>query len=264
MARAMKHVDSSISVTYMLPEKTNWKDVYDFILEAHKREVKSIAAFPDKKMYGIVSFEPFKSLALRLKAEGIDIHPQNFSEDEQKELNVSSEFIKMTSAPKRPDIMEADIYSVTVQSQKFVIAIGLLNGAPYEMFAGHMNGLNFKFQYKKGKIEKVSRGKYRLEIGEDISIDDFAQQFTPVEQILCRLVSTSLRHGVPLRFIVDQLGKGTEDVTSLSSAAARVLKKYIKDGEEVTGTECPQCHLNNTLIYHDGCVTCSNCSWSKC
>ena len=60
MAKVMKWVDSSISVTYMLPEGSDWKDVYNFILEAHKREVKSIAAFPDKKMYGIVSFMPFK------------------------------------------------------------------------------------------------------------------------------------------------------------------------------------------------------------
>ena len=264
MARAMKHVDSSISVTYMLPEKTNWKDVYEFILEAHKKEVKSIAAFPDKKMYGIVSFIPFKALAIKLKSENIAIHPQNFSPDEQAELNISSEFIKMATAPKRPAIVDSDIYSVSVKNEKFVICVGLLNGAPYEMFAGHMNGLNFKFQYKKGKIEKVSRGKYRLEIGEDISIDDFAQQFTPVEQILCRMVSTALRHGAPPKFIVEQLGKATDDVTSLSSAVARVLKKYINDGEEATGMECPQCHSNNTLIYHAGCVVCSNCTWSKC
>jgi predicted amino acid racemase len=60
-------VDSSISVTYMLPIGSTWKDVYNFILEAHKKEVKSIAAFPDKKMYGIVSSVCFKDLAFKLK-----------------------------------------------------------------------------------------------------------------------------------------------------------------------------------------------------
>ena len=263
MSKAMKHVDSSISVTYLLPETTHWKDVYNFILEAHKKEVKSIAAFPDKKMYGIVSFIPFKELALKLKSENIEIHPQNFSVEEQIELNISNDFIKMSEAPHRPKLLEADIHSVTVKGQKFVIAIGLLNGAPYEMFAGHMNGLNFKFQYKKGTIDKISKGKYRLEIGEDISIDDFAQQFTPVEQILCRLVSTSLRHGVPLKFIVEQLGKAEEDITSLSAASARVLKKYIQNGEKVTGMACPQCG-NTELVYANGCVECGSCSWSKC
>jgi hypothetical protein len=66
-----------------------------------------------------------------------------------------------------------------------------------------------------------------------------------------------------LKFIVEQLSKGTEDLTSLSSAAARVLKKYINDGEKVTGTECPSCHQTDTLQYDEGCVKCI-CGWSKC
>ena len=66
MSKVMKWIDSSISVTYLLPESSTWKDVYKFILEAEKKEVKSIAAFPDKKMYGIVSSIPFKELAIKL------------------------------------------------------------------------------------------------------------------------------------------------------------------------------------------------------
>src|SRR5438105_1808031 len=49
MSKAMKWIDSSIAVTYMLPEGSNWKDVYNFILKVHEKEIKSIAAFPDKK-----------------------------------------------------------------------------------------------------------------------------------------------------------------------------------------------------------------------
>jgi ribonucleotide reductase alpha subunit len=63
MSQVMKWVDSSISTTYLLPEGSDWKSVYKFIVDAHNKEVKSIAAFPDKKMYGIVSNIPFRSLA---------------------------------------------------------------------------------------------------------------------------------------------------------------------------------------------------------
>lgn len=263
MAQVMKWVDSSISVTYMLPEGSTEKDVYDFILEAHRKEVKSIAAFPDKKIYGIVSQIPFKELALSLQSQNISIHHQNFSDDELKVMNISRENIqpKKLSAPKRLESLDADIYVVSVKSEKFCIVIGLQNGQPYEIFGGHLNGLGIKSNYKKGKIIKVKKSQYALEF-DDIYIEDFSKQFTPTEQILFRMTSTNLRHGVPIQFIVEQLQKAQQDITSMAAAAARVLKKYIKDGETVHNQTCPSC--GNGLVFLEGCVSCSTCGYSKC
>ena len=263
MSKTMKWIDSSISVTYMLPIGSTWKEVYNFIIEAHKREVKSIAAFPDKKMYGIVSNMPFKTLAFKLKDENVVIGHQNFSDDELKELNLSRENIqtKTTEYPKRLPSIDADIHVVSVKGEKFVIVVGIQNNQPYEIFGGHINGFSFKFTQKNGKITKVKRGQYALEI-DDICIEDFSKQFTPTEQILFRMASMSMRHGVPIEFLVQQLQKATDDITSMASAAARVLKKYIKDGTIVNGQKCPSC--NGQLIYSDGCCTCVSCSWSKC
>lgn len=259
----MQWVDSSISVTFMLPENIVAKDIYNFILKAYEYKLKSVAAFPDRKMYGIVSFIPFKDLAINLKTEGVELHPQNFSEDELKELNISNEYIRFSSAPKRPEILPADIYNITVKGERFVVAVGLLNDAPYEIFCGKMNGLNFKFNHKTGIIQKVKKGQYKLEIGNDLTIDDFSGYFKPVESELFRMVSTALRHGVPIKFIVEQLSKSTDDLSSLTSAAARVLKKYIKSGEIVTGIKCPVCYSN--VIYDEtGCTKCTKCDWSKC
>lgn len=262
MSRAMKSVDSSISVTYMLPENTDWKDTYKFILKAYETGVKSIAAFPDRKMYGIISYIPFKELAFKLQKENVTIHPANFDNSELEALHLSSEFIQASSAPKRPAILPADVYSITVKGEKFIVAIGLLNGAPYEIFCGKMNGLNFKFAYKEGIIQKVKRGQYSLQIGEDIEIEDFSGYFKPVEAELFRMTSAAMRHGVPIKFIVEQLSKSAEDLSSLTSAASRVLKKYIKVGEAVTGIVCPACGLE---VYYNntGCIECK-CGWSKC
>jgi ribonucleoside-diphosphate reductase alpha chain len=262
MAQVMKWVDSSISTTYLLPEGSDYKSVYKFIIEAHKREVKSIAAFPDKKMYGIISSMPFKKLAYKLKEEDVEMHHQNFSDEELKDLNLSRESIHGdNNAPKRLPSLDADIYTVSVKGEKFVVVVGLQNGQPYEIFGGHLNGFGFKFQHKKGKITKVKRGHYSLEF-DDITIEDFSKQFTPTEQILFRMTSTSLRHGVPVQFVVNQLQKAMSDITSMGSAAARCLKKYIKDGEVARGQGCPSC--NNGLVYMEGCVSCSTCGWSKC
>lgn len=262
MSKVMKWIDSSISVTYMLPIGSTWQDVYDFIMMAHKKEVKSIAAFPDKKMYGIVTNLPFKELAFKLKDEGVIIHHQNFSDDELKSLNISRENItpKPEFVPKRLEKLDADIYVVNVKGAKYCVVVGLQNGQPYEIFGGHLNGLGLKTNYKKGKISKVKRGQYALEF-DDVYIDDFSKQFTPTEQILFRMASLQMRHGIPIRFVVEQLQKATDDITSMASAAARVLKKYISDGERVSGQKCPTC--GKELVYMDGCASCS-CGYSRC
>jgi len=203
-------------------------------------------------------------LAFKLKEEGIESHHQNFSDEELKELNVSRQKIEKKhehTAPERLPILDADVHIVTVKGDKFCIAVGIQNGQPYEIFGGHLNGLGLKSNFKKGKIHKVKNKQYALEI-DDILIEDFSKQFTPTEQIMFRLASTSLRHGVPIQFIVEQLQKATEDITSMGSAAARVLKKYIPQGEVAKGQSCPSC--GNGLVYLEGCVSCTTCGWSKC
>jgi ribonucleoside-diphosphate reductase alpha chain len=135
---------------------------------------------------------------------------------------------------------------------------------PYEIFCGHLNGLNFKFQQKRGKIIKVKSGHYKLEIGDDIDVENFSEQFTPTEKGLFRMVSASLRHRIPIKFIVEQLQKSEDDITSMSNAAARVLKKYINDGENVIGLTCQSCKSTGELVYEEGCIKCLNCGWSRC
>jgi len=204
-------------------------------------------------------------LALKLINENVNIHNQNFSDVELKELNISKNKISVIKdAPKRPKILDANIYNVLLKGDKYIICVGLLDGYPYEMFGGisNGNGLSFKFKEKSGKIEKIKSGHYKLLIGDDIEIENFAHVFKPSEQILFRLVSTSLRHGVPLRFVIEQLRKSSDDMFGISAAAVRILKKYLIDGE-IVGKKCPQCG-SSELVYISGCPTCIQCNWSKC
>lgn len=166
------------------------------------------------------------------------------------------------SAPKRPKKLEADIYSITVSGEKFIVAIGLFKNRPYEIFCGAMNKLNLKFKERKGFIEKIKRGQYKL-ILDDIEIDDFSAHFKEVEKALFRMVSMALRHEVNIKFIVEQLTKSTDNLSSLTAAASRVLKKYIVNGERVSGQTCSACSSTN-LIYAEGCITCADCGTSKC
>ncbi len=275
MSKLMKYVDSSISVTYLLPETSTWKDVYDFIIEANNRGVKSIAAFPDKKMYGIISYTPFRDLAFSLKNERVNMHESNFSEQEKAELNIFGEkIIDINSSPKRQEKLDADIFFVTADGQKHIMAVGLQNNRPYEMFGGLLHdGMSFKKSIKRGSITKIednskkrydsikSKSRYKLEVGDDFVVDDFGKYFTTTEQKFFRLISLLLRKGTPIKEVVEQLNESSENIMSLASAAARVLKKYIADGEK-PGGKCPSC--GGELVYSKGCVDCTQCEWGKC
>jgi ribonucleoside-diphosphate reductase alpha chain len=76
-----------------------------------------------------------------------------------------------------------------------------------------------------------------------------------------------MRHGMPLpnlMTLIDTLDIGeNESISSWKNGVKRMIKKYIKDGTIVKGQECPTCHSTN-LVYKEGCVTCLDCSWSKC
>lgn len=279
MAAMMESIDSSISITYTLPENTSHKDVYDFILLAHKKGVKSIAAFPDRKMYGIVSYEPFKELALRLTKEGVAIHEQNFTEEELAELGRGrgQEKIIQHDAPKRPKELPCHIYHMTIDKTAFAVVVGLMGESPYEVFAftntiGHIaipihpGELILPKKHKKGVLRKLRRGDYLLldETGEKLLEGHYiTSMLGGEEEAITRLLSTSLRHGVPLEYLVHQVEKTSGTVVSFSKALARTLKKYIKEGSKVVGEVCPDCKTDS-LKRADGCVTCQICGWSRC
>ena len=63
-------------------------------------------------------------------------------------------------------------------------------------------------------------------------------------------------------FEKEQLQKGQDDITSMGAAAARCLKKYIRDGTEIKGQKCPSC--GKDLVYLEGCCSCPSCGWSRC
>jgi len=169
--------------------------------------------------------------------------------------------INTNVAPKRPKTLPVEVHCITAKGDKYIVAVGLFNNQPYEIFGGHANGFNIK-KSANGEITKIKRGQYSLTIG-DLEISDFSQHFTPQEQAIFRMGSTMMRHGVPIEFIVDQMQKSSDDMFSLPSAIARVLKKYIKDGQEVVGSTCPVCN-KESIIYSEGCKVCKSCGWSVC
>lgn len=226
-----KYTTHSISSTINLPNDVTKEEVANIYIESFNKGLKGVTIYRDGCRTGVLVTADTK------QDEGFVQH----------------------DAPKRPRTLPAEIHKLTVQKKKWNVIVGLLEGKPYEVFATRY------FTSKKNMdITKVKSGLYNLTIDDEVYAEDVTSEMSGEEQAFTRIVSTSLRHGADIKFIVEQLNKTESDLTSFSKAIARVLKKYIPDGtsstEKLEGCERNDCNL----IYEEGCVTCKSCGKSRC
>jgi len=227
---ASKEVDHSISSTVNLPNDATVEDVKGIYEMAWKEGIKGITIYRDGCRSGVL-------------------------------INKNNKKNKITdNAPKRPKTLDADAYHCKVKGEEYFVFVGMLNDYPYECFGGKNGLINKKF--KTAKIEKQKRGHYSAIFEDGSKIDNIADLIEEDEEAICRLTSLALRHGNDISFLVHQLEKTKGEMTSLAKAIARQLKKYIDDGTEIKGEECPQC--TNNLVRENGCIICKNCGYSKC
>jgi ribonucleoside-diphosphate reductase alpha chain len=93
-------------------------------------------------------------------------------------------------------------------------------------------------------------------------------------EALGRLISLSLRSGVPLRDIIEQLkgiggsqpvceDDGDGIILSLPDAIAQGLERALGETVEIkSGDMCPSCGA--PLVHEEGCMRCMSCDYSKC
>jgi ribonucleoside-diphosphate reductase alpha chain len=155
-----------------------------------------------------------------------------------------------------------------VNKERHIVLVGLVENKPYEIFVTNDPETKIDLdKHKRGYLAKVRKGQYDLQVvnGEEKTIlENISNVFDQEYGTLSRFISMSLRHEVPIPFIVDQLAKDKSFI-SFEKAVSRILKKYIVEGELVVTSEvCPHCGEN--LVYQSGCKTCINpeCAWSKC
>ena len=173
--------------------------------------------------------------------------------------------ITKTNAPKRPKTLPCDIHHVTVQSKKWIVVVGILEGDPYEIFAFKEKKLKLSTRYKEGTLTKVKRGEYTLSCDNgDFTLDNVGEFFESDEQeALTRMISISLRHGAKLEYVVQQLNKAEGSIVSFNKAIARTLKRYLTElsSEELA---CPSCGAPDGMIMVEGCKKCKDCGYAAC
>jgi len=225
-----KHICHSISSTINLPKDVSVESVAKIYETAWKEGLKGITVYRDGCRSGVL-----------VKKDDCN-----------------------REAPKRPKELPCEIYHTNITKKldkvrtfKYMVMIGIMEDAPYEIFAIE----NGQYKHTKGKVIKIKRGHYDLEFENGEKVENFTKDTTDNEDSLTRMVSTSLRHKVPIHFICEQLNKVEGEMFCFSKSIARALKKYIKDGTK-SGEDCQNCGAR--LVYENGCFTCKSCGFSKC
>lgn len=244
-AAAQNYIDHAISKTVNLPEDVTEEEV--------------------AKIY---------EASWRMGCKGMTVYRKNCRTGvlvEKKEEPKKTAKIQKNNAPKRPEVLEADAWISNVKGDAYYVVVSTLEGDPYEIFTGlneHQSDTD-KTGYKiipkngvSGSVIKKSRGNYvfKSENGTHLLTNGHNDENADA---LCRMISTSLRHGSDIAFVVHQLEKTKGDLSSFAKVLARILKKYIANGTAVHGEECPSCG-SQSVERTDGCITCKSCGWAKC
>lgn len=226
-----KYIDSAISKTLNVPEDYSYEDFKNIYLDAYDSGViKGFTTYRWGTMANVVS--------------------------------KTSTGIVEAYAPIRPDVLPCDVHRITVHGEKWLVFVGKLNGIPYEVFSGKIDVIDLSPKVKEGCIVKIAKRKYGFEYNDELVVPDLSAAFNnAIHDGLTRMISYSLRYGVPIVKLVGKLNESKGTITDFSKAITRALKKYIKDGES-NGSVCPNCKQQLTFI--EGCEKCLNCGHSAC
>ncbi len=247
--RIQKWVDHSISVTINLPADASEELVGELYMEAWKSGCKGVTVYREGSRSGVL---------ISNKSE----------KKEEGKINLPT---------KRPEVLEGDVVRFQNNKEKWIAFIGLMNDSPYEIFTGlsdDEDGILLPRSVTKGKILKsyeddgTSRYdfQYTNKRGYKTTIEGLSYKFNPVFWNYAKLISSVLRHGMPIHKVIDLVSSlqfDNETINSWKAGVGRALKKYIPNGTLAEDTACGECGSEN-VIYQEGCLTCKDCGSSKC
>lgn len=247
-----KWVDHSISVTINMPNDVSEELVGELYMAAWKAGCKGVTVYRDGSRSGVL-------IAV---------------DDKKKE--VAAEETAQAFPAVRPQVLEADVVRFQNNKDKWIAFVGLVDERPYEIFTGladDEDGISIPRWLNRGSIIKNKEAdgttrydfQFKNQRGYKTTIEGLSHKFNPEYWNYAKLISSTLRHGMPIEKVVDLIGslQLDEAINTWKNGVARALKRYIPDGTEVGKQKCSNCNSTN-LHYQEGCLTCSDCGSSKC
>jgi ribonucleoside-diphosphate reductase alpha chain len=241
----------------------------------HLRQMEALAPFVDSSMSKTVNvpadypFEEFKDLYREAWATGTIKGVTTYragtmsavlsGEDDNKARTVPR-----TEAPERPTEVPCAVHRVRYRGDDWKILVGFLEDDPYEVFAFQTDADLTDSEGNRvdeGIIRKEGSQHYALVADDDTVVVDDITKYAPSDVVRehTRLVSTALRHGSKIDFLVKQLEKAEGSIASFGQSMAKALKAH-SDTLELT---CDKCGSSN-VRHVEGCMTCADCGHSRC
>ena len=251
-AAVQKYVTHSISSTINLPNDVSLDEVSNIYLESWKQGTKGITVYRDGSRAGVL-----------------------VSADEKKDAVLENSEFRETKAPSRPKRLDAKVVRFQNNKEKWIAVVGLLNGRPYEIFTGKTEDVfNMPTAVEYGWIIKNKREdgssqydfQYEDKEGYKVTMGGLSRSFDKEFWNYAKLISGVLRHGMPLHYVVDLIGKMNlydENINTWKSGVVRALKTFIANGTKVSDHTCGECG-DEGLVYEEGCLKCVSCGYSKC
>ena len=260
-----KWVDHSISVTINLPNDISEEMVGKLYVEAWRSGCKGCTVYRDGSRTGVLvalSDSDKKKEQEKEKADGEKTAARYIAEEEH--------------ILKRPVELEADVVRFQNKKEKWIAFIGLIDGRPYEIFTGIADddeGIFCPKSVTKGKIIKavgedgIKRYDFQFinKRGFKTTIEGLSEKFNPEFWNYAKLISGVLRYGMPIPQVlklVSSLELDSQSINTWKMGVERALKRYIHNGE-AAAERCPNCG-QDTLVYQEGCLICTNCGTSRC
>lgn len=254
-----KWVDHSISVTINLPNDVSEDMVNKLYVEAWKSGCKGCTVYRDGSRSGVL----------------ISLKNEKKKTTENAVASPADENGFVTH--KRPIELDADVVRFQNNKEKWIAFIGLIDGKPYEIFTGIADddeGIFCPKSVSKGKIIKVidENGQKRYDFqfvnkrGFKTTIEGLSEKFNPEFWNYAKLISGVLRYRMPIAQVLKLVGSLELDNQSINTwkvGVERALKKYLPNGEKASGQTCPNCG-QESLVYQEGCLICTNCGTSRC
>ena len=278
-----KYIMNSISSTVNLPEDVSEDVISNLYIDAYNHKLKGLTVYREGSRAGILStFTDKSNLALEelkfisdRQRRLIERLVQEGQEESVKSVLVSYgvEFGFVNGEkpvipenwdiPKRPTHLPGYTVKRTAEGKKWYITLNFdMYHDLYEVFAT-TNDKDKDVDLKPAMENLIKLLKSTNIEKSLITKQILRSQHQHIIDQTMRMLSTALRHKIPLETLVECFDIPGQNVTHFTYHMMKILAERLPDGTK-SKSQCPECEQHDTMVYTNGCNTCSNCGYTKC